>query len=572
MDTGGWDDFIVAVETADDETLEFILENISEDLLNMRDVRGYCALHYACSAGHTKIVSMLLAKGADPCNMGELQSPLHCACNGGFYDIVQMLLKHGADKAIDAVTKERNITPLMCAAHSVAPSTPRVVAELIKHGADVHLADTEGNTALLFATQTGRFPDVVQGLLDAGADPTCCDHGSVTALHYACASGNEHIVKQLLDLHIPVNSPVGDGQPLTPLYLAVKANNPRLCRMLLEAGADPDVGTASGRRPIHVATYNGRGDIVRLLVAKGAAVNTMDDVGVTALGMAALRGMLPIVHLLLSLGAEPNLPMERDGWTPLLGAARAGRLDVIRTLIKDDRVEVSATDRKARTPLHWAAFRGNKHMIHALLDAGANPRIQDTAGRSPAAVATAQQHVEMAMLLHEKAGTVPNVGKKKLSPDDLHSYWVPDKAVKRCMGCRRKFTTLARRHHCRLCAGVFCNECTSAKLPEAHGLSSYRVCKTCCKREIVALVPTTAPDELPFIKVADEGTQDTDHDVQDPFESHFESEVGLVKGGKKGGKTKGRKDHIFTDQGEFGDDLWTGQDNPEVHDELHGDL
>jgi ankyrin repeat protein len=39
--------------------------------------------------------------------------------------------------------------------------------------------------------------------------------------------------------------------------------------LLLEAGADPNLGDHSGLRPVHVAAYNGRVDLLTLLLRHG---------------------------------------------------------------------------------------------------------------------------------------------------------------------------------------------------------------------------------------------------------------------------------------------------------------
>eukprot|EP01043_Picozoa_sp_COSAG02_P105575 COSAG02_NODE_41567_length_393_cov_0.857143_1_plen_48_part_10 len=34
--------------------------------------------------------------------------------------------------------------------------------------------------------------------------------------------------------------------------------------------------------------------------------------------------------------------------------------------------------------------------------------------------------------------------------------WVPDSQVTECSACAKRFGTLTRKHHCRLCGNVFC--------------------------------------------------------------------------------------------------------------------
>lgn len=38
--------------------------------------------------------------------------------------------------------------------------------------------------------------------------------------------------------------------------------------------------------------------------------------------------------------------------------------------------------------------------------------------------------------------------------------WVPDSAVQECTRCSKAFSVFRRKHHCRMCGGVFCGNCT----------------------------------------------------------------------------------------------------------------
>lgn len=38
--------------------------------------------------------------------------------------------------------------------------------------------------------------------------------------------------------------------------------------------------------------------------------------------------------------------------------------------------------------------------------------------------------------------------------------WINEKDVKLCPGCAKSFNLLRRKHHCRLCGSIMCNECT----------------------------------------------------------------------------------------------------------------
>jgi len=64
--------------------------------------------------------------------------------------------------------------------------------------------------------------------------------------------------------------------------------------------------------------------------------------------------------------------------------------------------------------------------------------------------------------------------------------WVPDEEALKCQSCSVPFTAFKRRHHCRYCGNIFCNECSENKLSlpkEKLGHTDpVRVCDTCYEK------------------------------------------------------------------------------------------
>eukprot|EP01127_Copromyxa_protea_P015639 TRINITY_DN4532_c0_g1_i1.p1 TRINITY_DN4532_c0_g1~~TRINITY_DN4532_c0_g1_i1.p1 ORF type:complete len:523 (+),score=42.45 TRINITY_DN4532_c0_g1_i1:94-1662(+) len=59
--------------------------------------------------------------------------------------------------------------------------------------------------------------------------------------------------------------------------------------------------------------------------------------------------------------------------------------------------------------------------------------------------------------------------------------WISDHSVDECRQCSIEFRMLKRKHHCRYCGGVFCNECAIEKMEirEMNITKPVRVCKDC---------------------------------------------------------------------------------------------
>lgn len=94
----------------------------------------------------------------------------------------------------------------------------------------------------------------------------------------------------------------------TPLHLAAEEGSPECTRLLLEAGASPDVKNSRGQTSLHLAALAQSAETLDILVAAGATINAEDDNGRTPLHAAvakAVRGS-DIVRALIQVG-ECNL-------------------------------------------------------------------------------------------------------------------------------------------------------------------------------------------------------------------------------------------------------------------------
>ncbi|XP_055377171.1 RUN and FYVE domain-containing protein 2-like isoform X3 [Condylostylus longicornis] len=66
---------------------------------------------------------------------------------------------------------------------------------------------------------------------------------------------------------------------------------------------------------------------------------------------------------------------------------------------------------------------------------------------------------------------------------DANNYWAPDKSVTNCKQCNKEFNITRRKHHCRNCGDIFCQNCSdkSISLLNEAGQSGkpVRVCNKC---------------------------------------------------------------------------------------------
>lgn len=113
--------------------------------------------------------------------------------------------------------------------------------------------DPQGRLSLHQAAVNGRTDEVAR-LVEAGEDVAAADKALLTPLHMACQQGHLEVAKLLLGSGAPVDA--RDAYGNTPLWKAVFAfqgGDPELIRLLLDAGADPDLKNNTDRSPRDMA-------------------------------------------------------------------------------------------------------------------------------------------------------------------------------------------------------------------------------------------------------------------------------------------------------------------------------
>lgn len=102
-------------------------------------------------------------------------------------------------------------------------------------------------------------------------------------LHYV--RDNEDLVSRLIAAGCDVN--LKTKEHYTPLMLAIESGYSKQAKLLLEAGASPDViFPYEDYRPLHLAAFYGYVDIVKSLIKAGADLNAIDEEKCTPLHRA----------------------------------------------------------------------------------------------------------------------------------------------------------------------------------------------------------------------------------------------------------------------------------------------
>jgi ankyrin repeat protein len=180
--------------------------------INGQDSDKRTALHYAAKSNNVESVKFLIANGAKLNIQDEDQeTPLFIACDEGFDEVTKVLLEAGADPNI---LNEDHEAPLSIASSDGHGACVRLLLATKK--VDMNNQDEGGGTALYYAAKRGHA-DIVQMLLDAGADTKIRNKDDETAEMIAAKQAHPEIVKMIRERSggaMPTTQP---GNPQRPM-------------------------------------------------------------------------------------------------------------------------------------------------------------------------------------------------------------------------------------------------------------------------------------------------------------------------------------------------------------------
>jgi ankyrin repeat protein len=211
----------------------------------------------------------------------------------------------------------------------------------------------------------------------------------------------------------------------TELFTAITDGDAAAVERLLERHRDlVDSRDEKGLSPVLAALYRGRSDIAAAILRRGpklsvyeaaaagdiarvreivgadpAQANGLAPDGYSPLGLAAFFKRREVVRYLLEAGADPR-PASREGrFTPLHSAvatdAGASDIEIVRMLLGAG-ADPNAKSQSGSTPLHTAAFTGDRATLDLLLKRGADPAVRNNDGKTAGDLATERGHRDMA--------------------------------------------------------------------------------------------------------------------------------------------------------------------------------
>jgi ankyrin repeat protein len=329
--------------------------------------------------------------------------------------------------------------------------------------AQVHARDDHIGTTPLHCAAHRGFLEIVQVLLDAGADvmsrESCCD---AIPLHWAAEGGHLEVARLLVDQGSGMDAldswhnlgPVGWA---TVVQHAHSRNQARyeVAEFLVNHGARLDIFSAivwkdsdtvrqliaadpalisqqlgvvdKRQQPLHFAVINNRPDMVQLLLESGADINAKTAWGLTPLCLASMMQHDRIVDLLRARQADVDLS----------AALVLGQFERAKELLAADSNLVGPSG-PYHLLAHFTAQRGLAEATAVLLGNGADPNVfadhfyherEIVCSMSPLHVAAWRGHEDVARILVDHGANLQSRDDRFESPPFIWAKWNHQAAV-----------------------------------------------------------------------------------------------------------------------------------------------
>ncbi|KAL2798451.1 ankyrin repeat-containing domain protein [Aspergillus keveii] len=349
-------------------------------------------LRNAAYGGHLDVMDLLLSNGAilEPPVGGSLPTPLHLALGQGNLaaarpywtclhfaalggsEVFRLVLDAGYIPVLDDPKTVSLWESAIGGRDASNPEFLQLVLETIR-GENDEYRDAINPMARMF--ELGRKVNeamIIAMLSDSNFDLSAVNDTGKTLLHNAVICDDEVVSQLLLELGVDVNTT--DNYHRTALYYAAGNQDPKLVRMLLEAGATP-----------HADKFE-NSPLSGCLLGEGSFISqcwTPTD--------ELLAAMHDVIKQLSEHEVSPNQFLEqRPILQELLFSQTLASSALAVQMLLDLGTDPNTFDDSGMTPLHYAATYGDIRIVSRLLVGGADLEAKNKSGST--AVQIAEQY------------------------------------------------------------------------------------------------------------------------------------------------------------------------------------
>jgi ankyrin repeat protein len=349
-----------------------------------------------------KDARLLIEAGADVNAKDKTkQSAYLIATSEGYLDLLDLTLENGADvKSLD----KWDGTGLIRAAER---GHHDIVGHLLQTDIDVDHVNNLGwvalHEAIILGDGRGPYVDTVRALVAGGADlEVAPKRDGIKPLTHARRRGYDEIAGTI---DRALTSEMSKSEASAALLGAARSGDADAAAVALRNGADLEARDESRRTPLLLAATEDRPAVARLLVDLGADPDALDDRHDTPWLVTGVNGSVRMAKIIAAEKPDYGV-LNRFGGTSLIPASERGHDDYVAWAVDHTSIDIDHVNELGWTALLEAVVLGEgskrwQDIVRTLLEAGADPSIEDKDGVTPLEHARKRGHGEIVRILQE---------------------------------------------------------------------------------------------------------------------------------------------------------------------------
>jgi ankyrin repeat protein len=305
----GMTPFLAACENNRVKVVKYLVKNCNADITKV-DNDGNNALHIASLYSNMEVLMYLIMK-----KNVDVSAP-HNDITRDTCTISINTKNNKGKTPLNYACIHKGRTSMNCYLYNEKGEVPMnnnldMVKFLIKHGADIHSRDNEGNTILHDACKANNIEVVKYLIEEKDMNMNISNNQGLTCIDYSCKTGFTPTFEYLARRHSDIKT-YKDKHGNNALHIACEKsdsdNKDFISYLITQKVPINAKNTRNNNTPLHLTcrSTNEDIDIIILLIENGAfeSINEKDEDGETALMYALEEGYTDIVKYLIGKGAK----------------------------------------------------------------------------------------------------------------------------------------------------------------------------------------------------------------------------------------------------------------------------